>query len=141
MILSPRKAKYKKEQKGKAFNKIINTYQLTNGLAFGSYGLKAIEHGRVSSKQIETMYQSLNKFLKKRGKIFIKIFPHTPITSKPIEVRMGKGKGNVDFWVSKVKAGVCLCEVETNFKSLALKALNQIKAKLPIKTKIYITLF
>lgn len=139
MILTPKKSKFKKEQKGKTFNKIISVQSL-NCLTFGSYGIKAIEHGRLNSKQIESMYQTLNKIIKKKGKIFLKIFPHTPVTSKPIEVRMGKGKGNVDFWVAKIKAGTILCEIEINSKILALNALNLIKTKLPLKTKIYINI-
>jgi len=136
MAFIPRQFKYKKQQKGRFCNKINNISELNN-LKFGSFGLKSVDFGRLNSKQIESMYQSINKIIKKNGRVVLKIFPHTPVSKKPIEVRMGKGKGNVDHWVAKIKSGTVLCEIETTFKSLALKALNLAQLRLPLKTKIY----
>ena len=137
----PRQQKFKKQQKGKSFNRINGTILGLNNLKFGTLGLKVIEPIRLNSKQLETIYQSINKIIKKNGRVIIKYFPQTPITKKPIEVRMGKGKGNVDFWVAKIKSGSILCEIETSFKTLALKALTQAKIKLPVKTKICFKIF
>jgi large subunit ribosomal protein L16 len=137
MLLNPRNFKYKKQQKGKPLNAVIG--RLTPGLSqlkFGSIGLKAIAPGRLTAQQINAVRQCINKRIKKLGRLKVNIFPHTPISKKPIEVRMGKGKGNVDHWVFKVKSGCILYEIETPFKSVALKALKNGQTRLPIKTKI-----
>ena len=139
MTLIPRKQKYKKQYKGKSFNKIHSVFEL-NTLKFGSYGLKAITTGRLTSKQIEAMVSSINKIIKKTGRVVLKIFPQTPVSKKPIEVRMGKGKGNVDHFKAKIIAGVILCEVETSSRALALKALSLAQIRLPLKTKLIFTL-
>jgi len=131
----PKNSKYKKQQKGRSFNKITQT-RSSNGLTFGSYSIKALEAGRVSSKQLESVYQSINKIIKKSGRIIMRSFPHTPITKKPIEIRMGKGKGSVDRWIAKITAGSLICEIECNSYSLVLKAFTLAKIRLPIKTKI-----
>jgi large subunit ribosomal protein L16 len=136
MAFIPLKKKYKKEQKGRSLNKIKKLISLSD-FKGGSYVLKSLDFGRLNSKQIESMYQSINKIIKKSGRIILKVFAHTPISKKPIEVRMGKGKGNIDHWVAKIKAGTVLCEVETNMNSLALKALSSAQFRLPIKTKIF----
>ena len=135
MNFLPKKKKYKKQQKGKQFNKITSVKTLSNKL-FYTVGLKSLSFGRIPGKQIESMYKCINKYIKKSGRLILNIFPHTPITNKPIEVRMGKGKGSVSFWVAPVKAGVVLCEVETNSLILAIKALKQAQQKISIKTKI-----
>jgi large subunit ribosomal protein L16 len=135
-MLSPRKTKFKKQQKGKSFNRINSTSVELNLLNFGSIGLKALAPGRLTSKQIEAVRQSINKVIKKQGRLKINIFPDTPISKKPIEVRMGKGKGGVDHWVFKVKPGFVLYEIETAFLSLAIKALEAGQIRLPIKTRI-----
>jgi len=134
-MLSPRKTKFKKQQKGKSFNRINSTSVELNLLNFGSIGLKALAPGRLTSKQIEAVRQSINKVIKKQGRLKINIFPDTPISKKPIEVRMGKGKGSVDHWVFKVKPGFVLYEIETAFLSLAIKALEAGQIRLPIKTR------
>ena len=136
MHLIPKKFKYNKQQKGKAFNKIIKCQELFL-CSFGSYGLKALEHGRLNAKQIEAIYMFLNKQLKKKGKVFLKIFAHVPITAKPIEVRMGKGKGAVQFFIAKIKPGMILCEIETPSKAFALTILELVKSKIPLKTKVF----
>jgi len=135
MILIPQNTKYSKQQKGKTFNK-INKYLTISILKKGSFYLTVLEAGRISSKQLETFYNAVNKYIKKTGKIVLKIFPQTPLSKKPIEVRMGKGKGNVSLWVTKVKAGSVICEVISHFSSHTIKALSYAKQKLPLKTKI-----
>ena len=136
MSLTPKNYKYKKQQKGRSFNKINKGFDL-NSLKLGSLGLKALDFGRLNSKHILTLYQCINKKIKRNGRVFLKIFPQTPVSKKPIEVRMGKGKGNIDHWVAKIKAGTLLCEIETLNKPLALKALKLAQLRLPIKTRIY----
>ena len=134
-MLSPKKTKFKKQQKGKNF-KIVNQVFNLNKLHFGSIALKSISVGRLTAKQIEAMRQSINKVIKKVGCLTINVFPDTPISKKPIEVRMGKGKGSVDHWIFKVKAGTVLFEIETDSILLAIKALRLGQIRLPLKTKI-----
>jgi len=131
----PKQTKYKKQQKGKSFNRItsISSIQKFN---LGSVCLKAVDAGRLNSKQIESMRQSIHKIIKKSGKLIVNIFPDTPISKKPVEVRMGKGKGNVDHWVFKVRSGIVLCEIEIPNILIGLKAMQAAQYRLPIKTKI-----
>jgi len=137
MLLSPRRFKYKKQQKGRSFNKINSkSKEYRSGLSFGSVGLKALSPGRLTAKQIQSVKQAINKKIKKLGRIKVNVFPDTPISKKPIEVRMGKGKGNVDHWIFKVKPGFILYEVETSYISIAIKALEAGQIRLPLKTKI-----
>ena len=135
MLISPRSFKYKKKQKGKLFNRIDN---LTNFkfIKFDTIKLVASSHGRISAKQINSISLTINKIIKKIGIFKLNLFPHNPITKKPIEVRMGKGKGNVDHWVFNVKVGFLICEIQTLFKAKAYIALKSAKIRLPIKTKI-----
>lgn len=137
MVFIPRKQKYKKSQKRRSFFKVNSVYSL-NSLKFGSFGLKTMEPGLLSSKQIESMFQSINKIIKKSGRIVLRVFSHEPVSKKPIEVRMGKGKGNVSHWVAKLSAGTLLCELESNFPFLVFKALRLAQIRLPLKTKIII---
>jgi large subunit ribosomal protein L16 len=136
MLLNPRNFKYKKQQKGKSFKIILGRRPCLTALKFGSIGLKALSSGRLTAQQINAVRQCINKRIKKLGRLKVNIFPHTPISKKPIEVRMGKGKGNVDHWVFNVKPGFILYEIETTFQSIALKALQSGQIRLPIKTKI-----
>jgi large subunit ribosomal protein L16 len=131
----PSKFKFKKHQKGKAFNLIKSD---TNNFQFGQIALKSITFTRLSSKQIITFYNFIKKKLKKKGKLLIRIFPQTSVSKKPIEVRMGKGKGAFNFWASKTSSGVILCEVATFYLSFAYKVLNAARFRLPLKTKIII---
>ena len=135
MLLQPKKSKFIKQQKGKSFNKISNNVSV-NLLTKGRIGLKALDHGRISATQLITLKQTLNKYIKKKGRVFLNIFPHTPVTKKPIKVRMGKGKGGVDHYIVKVKPGLVLCEIETDIEALGKKALSLSQIKLPFKTKI-----
>jgi large subunit ribosomal protein L16 len=132
----PKKSKFKKQQKGKLCNRIDGSIFSSDQLHFGSVGLKALTHDNLTSKQMEAIRQSINKVVKKTGKIIIKSFPNIPVSKKPIEVRMGKGKGAVDHWVFKVKPGYILCEIITDQVEIGVKALTMVKKKLSIKTKI-----
>lgn len=134
----PKNFKFKKQQKGKDFAK-INSQSLTIFNPPKFIGLKSIDFGRISSQQLKSLKQVVTKCIKKTGRLRFKIFPQTPITKKPIEVRMGKGKGNVDHWVVKIKPGTMLCFIETNLIAVAKKALKYAQIRLPIKTKIILT--
>jgi len=133
MYNGPRNIKFKKTKKGKLGKLEFKT----NKLKFGTIGLKAVESGIINSKQIEAARIAINRKIKKKGKIWIKIFPDLPITSKPIGIRMGKGKGGFSHWGSRVKAGTVLFEIcGLNQKNL-LESLSLGGSKLPIKTKIF----
>jgi|TARA_A100001035_G_scaffold14739_1_gene10165 large subunit ribosomal protein L16 len=136
MLLSPRNFKYRKQQKGKSINRISVKSKNTKNLIFGEIGLKSIESGRLTAKQMQSVRQVINKKIKKIGRLKINVFPHTPVSKKPVEVRMGKGKGNVDHHIFKVKAGMIIYEIETKFASISIKALKLAQRRLPFKTKI-----
>jgi len=112
--------------------------QAGNKVSFGEYGLKATERGRVSARQIEAARRAMTRKVKRTGKIWIRIFPDTPISSKPLEVRMGKGKGNVDYWCSKVQPGTMLYEMEGVSEEEAREAFRLAANKLPVKTTFVI---
>ena len=135
MNFIPKKQKFKKQQKGKHFNRVIGI-SLLNNLHFGSIGLQALESSRLTSKQLVAFHFLINKFLKKIGRLVFLVFPHTPVSKKPIEIRMGKGKGNVDHWVAKVKYGCIICQIETRSIAFAVKALKLAKLRLPFNTRI-----
>jgi large subunit ribosomal protein L16 len=133
MLFIPTKQKYKKQQKGKAFNRIVKNKSL---FTYGQIGLRILSSYRFNSKQLMALYNGLRKKFKRKGKLILNVFPQTPITKKPIEVRMGKGKGNVSYWVSRIKSGSLLCEISTPRLVFAKKILNYARFKLPFKTKI-----
>jgi len=108
--------------------------QAGNRVSFGEYGLKAAERGRVSARQIEAARRAMTRKVKRAGKIWIRIFPDVPISSKPLEVRMGKGKGNVDFWCAKIQPGTVMYEMEGVSEEMAREAFRLAANKLPIKT-------
>ena len=135
MQYTPKKTKFKKQQKGKAFNRVYKNIN-SNQLFQGSIGLKSLDFGRITSKQLETIRQSINKVIKKSGTVFLNIFPNTPISKKPVEIRMGKGKGAVDHWIFKIKPGYVICEIATQNIPLALKAFRTAQFRFPLKTKI-----
>lgn len=137
MLYIPSNSKYKKQQKGKSSRR-INKFNQFFQLRFGSIGLKAVSWGFLQSKEIKTVHQILNKVLKKRGFIKINIYPQTSISKKPLEIRMGKGKGNVNNWIVKVKPGTVLLEIETEFKSLAVKGLKLIQSRFSLNTKVIV---
>ena len=132
MWLQPKKTKYKKLQKGKLSKYSFRSSQLK----FGSIGLKAIKSGTISSRHIEAARQAIVRKLSRKGKLWIRIFPTIPVTAKPIEVRMGKGKGNVSHWSVKVGAGTVLFELYGVAKNTAIGAFKTGGAKLPVRTTV-----
>ena len=132
-MLQPRKKKFKKYRKGRLKN---NLEYKANKLKFGTYGLQAIEKGHLTSRQIEAGRRTITGFIKRAGKVWIRAFPDHPITSKPAEVRMGKGKGSVDYWVCIIKPGKIIYEVSGKNPVLIREALKQVSSKLPMFTKI-----
>ena len=133
-MYTPSKTKFKKYQKGKSFNRIkINKMQLK----CGQIGLRSLVSSRVTTKQLMMLYKNIKKKMKKKGRVVISVFPQAPITKKPTEVRMGKGKGSFSFFVARVSAGCTICEVLTPNKVLAIKVLKNVRSKLPLKTRIF----
>ena len=130
-MMSPKKTKYRKQHKGR-----IHGFTKGNSrLNFGNYGLKALEPERITSRQIESARKTITRYLKRTGRLWIRIFPDVPVSKKPAEVRMGKGKGSVEFWVCRVKPGRIMFEVDGVQLSEAKKAMSLAAAKLPIKCK------
>ena len=129
-MLQPKRTKFRKQHKGR--NRGLA--HVGNNVSFGEYGLKVIERGRVTARQIESARRVMTRHIKRGGKIWIRAFPDVPITKKPIEVRMGKGKGNVEYWVMKVQPGRVLYEMEGVSEELATEAFKLAAAKLPVKT-------
>ena len=133
-MLVPKKTKYRKLQKGG--KKILGVAKSGNLLSFGSFGLKSIQSGKLTSKQIESARKILSRQIKKNGKIWVTVFPHTPVTKKPAEVRMGSGKGNVEYYVAKIKPGRVIFEIEGVDFKVACESLEKAASKLPFKVKI-----
>ena len=133
-MLSPRKVKYRKIQKGRVRGKSY----CANKPDFGIYALKALENGWITDRQIEAARIAMTRFVRRGGKIWIRIFPDKPITVKPAETRMGKGKGNLDHWVAVVKAGRILYEMEGVNEDMAREAMRLASRKLSIKTKFVV---
>ena len=129
-MLQPKRTKYRKQMKGK--NRGLASRGST--VSFGEFGLKATGRGRITARQIEAARRAMTRHIKRGGKIWIRIFPDVPITKKPIEVRMGKGKGNVEYWVSKVQPGKVLYEMEGVTEEIAREAFRLAAAKLPVLT-------
>jgi large subunit ribosomal protein L16 len=130
-MLLPKKTKYRKVRKGK------NEGIATRGhyVAFGDFGLQSQSNNDVTSRQIESARQAMTRYIKRGGKIWIRIFPHTPRTRKPQDVKMGSGKGNPEFWAAKVKAGTVLFEMKGVNEEVAREAMRLAAHKLPVKTK------
>lgn len=132
-MLMPKRVKYRKQMRGRMKGKATRG----NQVSFGDYGLLALEPGWVTARQIEAARRAMVRAMRRRGKVWIRIFPDKPVTQKPAETRMGKGKGNVEFWVAVVKPGRVMFEVGGELPSdIALEALRLAQYKLPIKTKI-----
>ncbi len=129
-MLQPKRTKYRKQHKGR--NRGIATRG--NKISFGKYGLKAIERGRITARQIEAARRAMTRHIKRGGKVWIRIFPDKPITNKPLEVRQGKGKGSVEYWVALVQPGRMMFEMEGVPRELAQEAFRLAAAKLPVKT-------
>ena len=129
-MLQPKRTRFRKQQKGR--NRGLSTNG--NKVSFGQYGLKATTRGRITARQIEAARRAMTRHIKRGGKIWIRIFPDKPITKKPLEVRMGKGKGSVEYWVSQVQPGKMLYEMEGVSEDIAREAFRLASAKLPVKT-------
>ena len=127
----PARTKYRKAHKGRIHGKASRCDKLN----FGEYGIKALQPDRIISNQIEAARVALTRYMKRTGKVWTRIFPNIPVSKKPTEVRMGKGKGAPEFWVCRVKPGRILFEVDGVTESIAKVALYKASAKLPIKTK------
>ena len=130
-MLQPKRTKYRKQFKGR----IKGVAKGGSDLNFGSYGLKAQEPDRVTARQIEAARRAITRHMKRAGRVWIRIFPDVPVTSKPTEVRMGKGKGSVDYWACKVKPGRMMFEIDGVSEELAREALRLGAAKLSVKTR------
>ena len=129
-MMQPRRTKYRKQQKGR--NRGLAT--TGNRVSFGEYGMKAITRGRITARQIEAARRAITRKVKRGAKIWIRIFPDKPITKKPLEVRQGKGKGNVEYWVARVQPGRMLYEMQGVDEDLAREAFRLAAAKLPVQT-------
>jgi len=129
-MLQPKRTKFRKQQKGRNRGLALNG----NKVSFGEYGLKAVGRGRITARQIEAARRAMTRHVKRGGKIWIRIFPDVPVTKKPLEVRQGKGKGNVEYWVCKIQPGKMLYEMEGVDETIAREAFKLAAAKLPIQT-------
>jgi large subunit ribosomal protein L16 len=131
-VLQPKRTRFRKQQKGR--NRGLA--QRGNVVSFGEYGLKAVGRGQLTARQIEAARRAMTRHVKRGGKIWIRVFPDKPITKKPLEVRQGKGKGNVEFWVAQIQPGRLLYEMAGVSEDVAREAFRRAAAKLPIRTVI-----
>lgn len=131
-MLQPKRTKFRKQMKGR------NRGAATRGnrVSFGEFGLRALGHARVTARQIEAARRAISRYVKRGGKLWIRVFPDKPITQKPLEVRMGSGKGNVEYWVALVQPGRVLFEIEGVSVELAREAFRLASAKLPMSTEL-----
>ncbi len=133
-MLMPKRTKYRKLQRGR----MKGVASKGSSIAFGEYALKTVESGKITSRQIEAARVAITRKVKRGGKLWIRIFPDYPVTKKPAETRMGKGKGNPEGWVARIKPGRIMFELAGVDEELAIQALNSASFKLPVKTKIVI---
>ena len=131
-MLQPKKTKHRQQQKGK----IKGNAQRGHQIAFGSFGIKSLDEGFLTSRQIEAARIAVTRYMKREGKVWIRIFPDVPVSKKPTEVRMGKGKGKPEYWAAKVKPGRVMFEIDGVSSDIAHTALNLGSSKLPLQTKI-----
>lgn len=129
-MLQPKRTKFRKQQK----NRNCGLALKGNRVSFGEFGLKSVERGRLTARQIEAARRAITRHVKRGGKMWIRVFPDKPISKKPLEVRMGSGKGSVEYWVAEVKPGTMLYELEGVSEELAREAFGLASAKLPVKT-------
>ncbi|CUA84520.1 MULTISPECIES: 50S ribosomal protein L16 [Pseudidiomarina] len=129
-MLQPKRTKFRKVHKGR--NRGLA--QSGNKVSFGTFGLKSVERGRMTARQIEAARRAMTRHVKRQGKIWIRVFPDKPITQKPLEVRMGKGKGSVEYWVAQIQPGRVLYEMDGVSEELAREAFELAARKLPFKT-------
>jgi len=131
-MLQPKRTKFRKAHKGRIHGNTKGGTQLN----FGAYGLKATTPARITARQIEAARRAITRHLRRAGRVWIRIFPDVPVSSKPAEVRMGKGKGNPEFWVARVKPGRIMFEIDGVNGDLATEALKLASAKLPLDTRV-----
>jgi large subunit ribosomal protein L16 len=129
-MLQPKRTKFRKQHKGRNRGLALRG----NEVSFGEYGLKSVERGQLTARQIEAARRAMTRHVKRGGKVWIRIFPDKPITQKPLEVRMGNGKGNVEYWVAQIQPGRMLYEMEGVTEEIAREAFKLAAAKLPVKT-------
>jgi large subunit ribosomal protein L16 len=129
-MLQPKRTKYRKQMKGRNRGLALRG----NKVSFGEYGLKATTRGRLTSRQIEAARRALTHFIKRGGRVWIRVFPDKPVSKKPLEVRMGSGKGNVEYWVALIQPGAVLYEMEGINEQEAREAFKLAAAKLPVRT-------
>lgn len=129
-MLQPKRTKYRKVQKSRN----TGNANCGNQVSFGEFGLKSMDRGRITARQIEAARRAISRYVKRGGKLWIRVFPDKPISRKPLEVRMGKGKGSVEYWVAEIKPGSMLYEIEGVNEELAREAFRLAAAKLPLKT-------
>ena len=130
-MLQPKRTKFRKMHKGRIHGKAKGGSDLN----FGTFGLKALEPERITARQIEAARRAMTRHMKRQGRVWIRLFPALPVTSKPVEVRMGKGKGSVDYWACKVKPGRVMFEIDGVAEPIAREALRLAAMKLPVKTR------
>ncbi len=133
-MLQPKRTKFRKAHKGRIHGNAKGGFTLN----FGSYGLKAVEPERITARQIEATRRAITRHMKRAGRVWIRVFPDLPVSKKPTEVRMGKGKGSPEYWVAKVKPGRIMFEIDGVSDTVAREALRLGAAKLPVKTKIVV---
>ncbi len=133
-MLQPKRTKFRKQHKGRIKGEAKGGTELN----FGTYGLKATTPERVTARQIEAARRAMTRHMKRQGRVWIRIFPDVPVTSKPTEVRMGKGKGSVDFWAARVKPGRIMFEIDGVSEAIAQEALRLAAMKLPIKSRVVV---
>ncbi len=133
-MLLPKRTKFRKVRKGR----VRGVATAGNYIAYGDYALQAQGHERITSRQIEAARQAMTRYIKRGGKIWIRIFPHTPVTRKPLDVKMGSGKGNPEFFVAKVRPGTIMFEMQGVSEEIAREAMRLAAHKLPVKTKFLV---
>ena len=129
-MLQPKRTKFRKQHKGRNNGIAVRG----SSVSFGEYGLKSVTRGRLTARQIESGRRTIQRHVKRGGKLWIRVFPDKPITKKPLEVRMGKGKGSVEYWVAQIRPGTMLYEIQGVTEELAREAFTLAAAKLPLKT-------
>jgi len=129
-MLQPKRTKFRKQMKGR--NRGLA--QRGSHVSFGQFGMKAIDRGRLTARQIEAGRRAITRYIKRGGKVWIRVFPDKPITKKPLEVRMGKGKGSVEYWVAQIQPGRVLYEIEGVSEEIAREAFRLAAAKMPVRT-------
>ena len=129
-MLQPKRTKFRKQHKGRNNGVAVRG----SSVSFGDFGLKSTERGRLTARQIEAARRAISRHVKRGGKMWIRVFPDKPISKKPLEVRMGKGKGSVEYWVAQIRPGMMLYEIQGVSEELAREAFKLAAAKLPVKT-------